>query len=538
MGGALRNYSLTMDVMYAMGIGVAYGGASVLGTFGIVLTSDFLFYETAVMLAAFLTLGRYLEARAKGRTNDAIKKLVELQAKTAIVLKGTEEVVVPVEELMIGDVILVRPGGKIPVDGGEILSGGESYIDESMISGGEPVPVYKERNAIVTGGTINTTGAITFSATRVGKETYLAQIIRLVETVQATKPSVQKYADTAVTWFIPTVLTIAIGAALVWYFALNATGLFSLTVLISILVIACPCALGLATPTAITVGVGRGGAELGILIKNSEVLELSQKISTVIFDKTGTLTRGIPVVTETVLFGLGGEQEFLEIASGVEARSEHPLAASVVSYAEEKEIVPVKCTEFQAVSGKGVKAEAGGGVPVLIGNMKFLSQQGIGLIPPVINAFEVIQIRGGETAVGGVAAGGGAIAGIIGISDSVRETSAAATEELHRMDLRVGMVTGDNERTATAVAEQLGIDFKNAEVLPDEKSGIIQAMQGDGKCIAFVGDGINDAPALAASDIGIAIGSGTDIAIESGDIVLVQSSPPLMWQQPYSWGAR
>jgi P-type Cu+ transporter len=513
--GALRNYSLTMDVMYAMGIGVAYG-ASVLGTFGIVLTSDFLFYETAVMLAAFLTLGRYLEARAKGRTNDAIKKLVELQAKTAIVLKGTEEVVVPVEELMIGDVILVRPGGKIPVDG-EILSG-ESYIDESMISG-EPVPVYKECNAIVTGGTINTTGAITFSATRVGKETYLAQIIRLVETVQATKPSVQKYADTAVTWFIPTVLTIAIGAALVWYFALNATGLFSLTVLISILVIACPCALGLATPTAITVGVGRG-AELGILIKNSEVLELSQKISTVIFDKTGTLTRGIPVVTETVLFGLG-EQEFLEIASGVEARSEHPLAASVVSYAEEKEIVPVKCTEFQAVSGKGVKAEAGG-VPVLIGNMKFLSQQGIGLIPPVINAFEVIQIRG-ETAVG--VAAGGAIAGIIGISDSVRETSAAATEELHRMDLRVGMVTGDNERTATAVAEQLGIDFKNAEVLPDEKSGIIQAMQGDGKCIAFVGDGINDAPALAASDIGIAIGSGTDIAIESGDIVLVQSSP-------------
>ncbi len=513
--GALKNSSLTMDVMYAMGIGVAYG-SSVLGTFGIVLTSDFLFYETAVMLSAFLTLGRYLEARAKGRTNDAIKKLVELQAKTAIVLRGKEELEVPVEELTIGDVILVKPGGKIPVDG-DILSG-ESYIDESMISG-EPVPVYKENGATVTGGTINTTGAITFSATRVGKETYLAQIIRLVETAQATKPSVQKFADTAVTWFIPTVLTIAITAALVWYFILGATGLFSITVLISILVIACPCALGLATPTAITVGVGRG-AELGILIKNSEVLELSRKITTVIFDKTGTLTRGVPVVTETVLFGKS-EEEFLSLTSGVEARSEHPLAAAVVSYAKEKGIVATECTEFQSVSGRGVKAEAGG-VPVIIGSKTFLSEQGIGLIPPVIDAFETIQSRG-ETAIG--VATGGAIAGIIGISDSVRDTSAAAVEELHQMGLITGMITGDNKQTAAAVTEQLGIDFMKAEVLPDKKSEIIQAMQSEGKMIAFVGDGINDAPALAAADIGIAIGSGTDIAIESGDIVLVQSSP-------------
>ena len=513
--GALRNYSLTMDVMYAMGIGVAYG-SSVLGTFGIVLTSDFLFYETAIMLAAFLTLGRYLEARAKGRTTDAIRKLIELQAKTAIVIRGKEEYEVPVEELTPGDTILVRPGGKIPVDG-DIVSG-ESYIDESMISG-EPVPVYKEHGGTVTGGTINTTGVITFTATRVGKETYLAQIIRLVESAQATKPSVQKYADTAVTWFIPTVLTIAITAALVWYFALGATGLFSLTVLISILVIACPCALGLATPTAITVGVGRG-AELGILIKNSEVLELSQRITTIIFDKTGTLTRGIPVVTETVLFGMS-EPEFLAIAAGVEFRSEHPLAAAVVAYAEERNILPGECTEFQAVSGRGVKAEAGG-TPVLIGSKTFLSEQGVGLIPPVIDAFETIQARG-ETAVG--VAAGGAIAGIIGISDSVRETSADAVEELHYLGLDIGMITGDNQRTAAAVAEELGIDFKEAEVLPNEKSRIIQTMQAKGKRIAFVGDGINDAPALAASDIGIAIGSGTDIAIESGDIVLVQSDP-------------
>ncbi|WAI01585.1 heavy metal translocating P-type ATPase [Methanogenium organophilum] len=513
--GALRNYALTMDVMYAMGIGVAYG-SSVLGTFGIVLTSDFLFYETAIMLSAFLTLGRYLEARAKGRTTDAIRKLVELQAKTAIVIRENKEFEVPVEELTTGNIILVKPGGKIPVDG-EIVTG-ESYIDESMISG-EPVPVHKKPGSLVTGGTINTTGSITFTAIRVGKETYLAQIIRLVETAQATKPSVQKFADIAVTWFIPTVLMIAIAAALFWYFVLGATGLFSLTILISILVIACPCALGLATPTAITVGVGRG-AELGILIKNSEVLELSRRIDTIIFDKTGTLTRGIPVVTETVLFGQS-EEDFLAIASGVEARSEHPLAAAVVAHAEGKEIVPADCTEFQAVSGKGVKAEAGGH-SVLVGSRTFLSEQGIGLILPVTDAFEAIQNRG-ETAIG--VAADDAIAGIIGISDSIRDTSFAAAKELHTMGLAVGMVTGDNERTAAAVAQQLGTDFMNAEVLPDEKSGIIQRMQKEGKCIAFVGDGINDAPALAAADIGIAIGSGTDIAIESGDIVLVQSDP-------------
>ena len=513
--GALKNYSLTMDVMYAMGIGVAYG-SSVLGTFGIILTSDFLFYETAIMLTAFLTLGSYLEARAKGKTTDAIRKLVELQAKTALVIRENKEYEVPVEELTAGDVILVKPGGKIPVDG-EILSG-ESFIDESMISG-EPVPVYKERGAIVTGGTINTTGAITFTATRVGKETYLAQIIQLVETAQASKPSVQKYADTAVTWFIPAVLTIAITAALIWYLALGATALFALTVLISILVVACPCALGLATPTAITVGVGRG-AELGILIKNSEVLELSQKITTIIFDKTGTLTRGVPVVTGTVLFGLT-EGDFLAIASGVESRSEHPLASAVVSYAEKQGIAPMECTEFQAVSGRGVRAKVGGKT-VLIGSKTFLSEQGVGLIPSVVDAFETIQARG-ETAIGIVT--DGVIGGILGISDSVRETSAAAVEELHKMGLIIGMVTGDNERTASAVAKKLGIDFEESEVLPDEKSNIIQAMQTKGNRIAFVGDGINDAPALAVADIGIAIGSGTDVAIESGDIVLVHSDP-------------
>ena len=513
--GALRHSSLTMDVMYAMGIGVAYG-SSVLGTFGIVLTSDFLFYETAVMLSAFLTLGRYLEARAKRRTTDAIRKLVELQAKTAIILRGNEEHVVLVEELTPGDIILVKPGGKIPVDG-EILSG-ESYIDESMISG-EPVPVYKSPGAPVTGGTVNTTGAITFTATRVGKETYIAQIIRLVETAQATKPSVQKFADTAVTWFIPTVLGIAITATLVWYFALGATGLFSLTVLISILVIACPCALGLATPTAITVGVGRG-AQLGILIKNSEVLEISQNITTIIFDKTGTLTQGIPVVTETITFGQS-EEELLAIASGVETRSEHPLAAAIVAHAKEKGILPAVCTEFEAVRGKGIRALVQG-ASVLVGSRTFLAGEGTGLIAPVGEAFETIQNRG-ETAIGVTV--NGTITGIIGISDRVRETSRDAVKELHTMGITVGMVTGDNIRTATAVADAVGIDDIHADVLPDKKTAIVQSLQKKGNTIAFVGDGINDAPALAAADIGIAIGSGTDIAIESGDIVLIQSDP-------------
>jgi Cu+-exporting ATPase len=513
--GALRNRTLNMDVMYSMGIGVAYV-SSVLGTFEIVLTQEFLFYETAVMLTAFLTLGRYLEARAKGRTTDAIKHLIELQAKTATVIRDGVETEVPIEDLTIGDRIIVKPGGKVPVDG--TISVGESYIDESMITG-EPVPVHKSPGDAVIGSTINTSGSFTFEATKIGKDTYLAQIIRMVETAQGTKPPIQKYADRAVAWFIPVILVIAISAFLVWYLLLDAPLLFALTVLISILVVACPCALGLATPTAITVGVGRG-ADLGILIKNSEILELSEKVTHVIFDKTGTLTKGEPHVSAIAAFGMS-EEEVLSYAAGIETHSEHPLAGAILDEAKERGITPVETTGFIATGGRGIEARAEK-KEILLGNRPFIEGRGIGILALVddeLNKNEAV----GATAI--IVAVDGAVAGVIAISDTIKETSSAAVSELAAMDIQVGMITGDNARTAGAVGAAIGIDQVIAEVLPEQKSSEIEQLQAKGNIVVFVGDGINDAPALARSDVGIAIGSGTDVAIESGDIVLVRSEP-------------
>ncbi|HDQ08348.1 MAG TPA: copper-translocating P-type ATPase [Methanoculleus sp.] len=512
---ALKNRTLNMDVMYSMGIGVAYV-SSVLGTFEMVLTQEFLFYETAVMLAAFLTLGRYLEARAKGRTTDAIRRLIELQAKTATVIRDGVEKDVPIEYLNIGDQIIVKPGGKVPVDG--TVSAGESYIDESMITG-EPVPVRKSVGDAVIGSTINTSGSFTFEATKIGKDTYLAQIIRMVETAQGTKPPIQKYADRAVAWFIPVILMIAILAFLAWYLLLDAPLLFALTVLISILVVACPCALGLATPTAITVGVGRG-ADFGILIKNSETLELSERVTHVIFDKTGTLTKGETRVSAIASFGMG-EDDVLAYASGIEAHSEHPLARAVLEEAKERSITPVETTAFSATGGRGVEARAGE-KEILLGNRPFIAGRGVG-IPALVDDALGKNEEAGATAI--ILAVGGAVAGVIGISDTIKETSSASVSELAAMNIRVGMITGDNARTAGAVGAAIGIKEVIAEVLPEQKSAEIARLQEQGRVVVFVGDGINDAPALAQSDVGIAIGSGTDVAIESGDIVLVRSEP-------------
>ena len=513
--GALRNRTLNMDVMYSMGIGVAYA-SSVLGTFEIVLTQDFLFYETAVMLAAFLTLGRFLEARAKGRTTDAIKRLIELQAKTATVIRDGVETEVAIEDLNIGDHIVVKPGGKVPVDGK--VTAGESFVDESMISG-EPVPVHKSIGDTVIGSTINTSGSFTFEAKKIGKDTYLAQIIRMVESAQGSKPPIQKYADRAVAWFIPSILAIAIFAFLIWYLLLDAPLLFALTVLISILVVACPCALGLATPTAITVGVGRG-ADFGILIKNSEILELSEKVTQVIFDKTGTLTKGEPKVSSIASFGMS-EEDVLSYAAGIEVHSEHPLARAVLDEAEEQGIKPVETTGFSATGGRGVEARAGG-EEILLGNRPFIEGRGVGILAIVEEELKRNE-RAGATPI--ILAVEGTVSGVIGIADTIKETSAAAVSELTAMNIRVGMITGDNARTAGAVAAAIGIDRVIAEVLPEQKSAEIARLQEGEDTIVFVGDGINDAPALAQSDVGIAIGSGTDVAIESGDIVLVKSDP-------------
>jgi Cu+-exporting ATPase len=510
---ALKNKNLTMDVMYSIGIGVAFG-ASILGTFEVVLTREFLFYETAVLLATFLTLGRYLEVKAKGKTSDAIKKLAGLQVKTALVIRNEKEIEISIEDVQVDDVVLIKPGGKIPVDG--MVLSGQSYVDESMVTG-EPLPVVKSEGSMVTGGTLNTNSVLRVKATKIGKDTLLAQIIKLVEEAQSSKPPVQRIADTAVNYFIPVVLTIAMVSFLVWYVLLGSTLLFSLTALISVLVIACPCALGLATPTAVTVGIGRG-AELGILIKNGEALEISEKITTMVFDKTGTLTKGKPEITDIIGFDVE-DTLVLENAASVENNSLHPLAEAIVKKAKAQGLSLKNTSEFDTFAGKGVQATVNGTV-VLIGNRLLLKERGIVLPASVEEMLGQLETKGKSVM---FVAFGQKLVGLIGIADVVKETTKKSMQMLKEMKLQLVMITGDNTRTAQAIAQQIGIDIVRAEVLPQEKASEIKKLQAAGAVVAFVGDGINDAPALAQADVGIAIGSGTDIAIESGQIVLVKS---------------
>ena len=511
---SLRNRALNMDVMYSLGIGVAYV-SSILGTFNIVLTPEFLFYETALMLAGFLMLGRWLEARAKGRTSTAIKALIGMQAKTALVMREDGEVDIPIEDVQLGDVVLVKPGERIPVDG-EVLEG-ESYVDESMITG-EPVPVLIIPGKQVVGGTINQNGVLKFRADKIGKDTVLAQIIKLVESAQGSKPPVQRIADQAVTYFIPTVLTIAIAAFIIWYLILGSTLLFGLTVLISILVIACPCALGLATPTAVTVGIGRG-AELGILIKEGEALEISEKINTVLFDKTGTLTIGTPEVTDLITFNIS-EDDLLQVAAAVEKNSEHPLANTVVRKATLQGLNVPEVLKFNSLSGKGVEAQLEERT-VLIGNRALLNDYDITISSE--SEKEILRLESeGKTAL--LVVFDKKLSGIIAVADKIKDSAPKAVAELKKMGLKVAMITGDNQLTAGAIAKELGIDRVIAEVLPVDKSVEVKRLQDKGEVVAFVGDGINDAPALAQADVGIAIGSGTDVAIESGEIVLIKNN--------------
>ena len=511
---SLRNRNLNMDVMYSMGIGVAYV-SSIMGTFGIILTPEFMFYETALMLASFLTLGRYLESRAKGRTSEAIKKLIGLRPKTATVLRDSSETEVPVEDVQVGDIILVKPGEKIPVDG--IVVGGKSYVDESMLTG-EPIPALKDAGKNVVGGTLNKNGVLRLRATKVGKDTVLSQIISLVEQAQGSRPPIQRIADRAVAYFIPTVLTIAFAAFVVWYFILGSTLLFALTALISVLVVACPCALGLASPTAITVGIGRG-AELGVLIKNGEALELSEKLNTVVFDKTGTLTLGRPDVTDIAAFGMD-EKELLRIAASAEKNSEHPLAEAVVRKAESDGLALSAASGFDAVAGKGVIATIDERA-VVAGNGMLLSDQGIAMPDEALAKAAEFQEQGKTAILIGV---DGKVSGIIAIADRLKDSAEAAISELKSMNLKVAMITGDNARSAAAIAKQIGIDNVFAEVLPEQKAQEVKKLQEQGNVVSFVGDGINDAPALAQSDVGIAIGSGTDVAIETGEIVLIRDN--------------
>lgn len=474
-----------------------------------------LYFETAAFLITFVILGKWLEARTKGKTSDAIRKLMGLSAKTARVVRGGETIDVPVEAVVHGDVVVVRPGERVPVDG-KVLSG-HSSIDESMITG-ESIPVEKSTGDTVIGGTVNKGGSFEFEATRVGSETTLANIVRLIEEAQGSKAPIQDFADRISMWFVPAVIITAILTFIVWYVILGSTLTFALMAFTAVIVIACPCALGLATPTALMVGTGKG-AENGILIKGGEPLEATRSITAIIFDKTGTITKGKPEVTEILTFDSADEDNILKVASSLERQSEHPLAEAIYAYAEERGLSSGSVSDFQAVPGKGVRGTVDGKM-YGFGNKKLVEDQGLTVEERIEG--KVSQLEGeGKTVMYLVSETG--VIGAIAVADTVKETSRAAVTQLKKLGLEVWMITGDNERTAQAIAQEVGVDNVMAGVLPEEKSAKVKELQARGKKVAMVGDGINDAPALAQADLGIAMGAGTDVAMETGGIVLMKN---------------
>ena len=518
-GNGLMHKNLNMDVMYSMGIMVAYI-SSILGTFHIVLDHSFMFYDSAVMLPSFLMIGRYLEARAKKRTSDSIRELIGLQptVATAIEVDDSGEIIsqkeVSIADIVLDDLLLVKPGEKIPVDGDVV--GGESYVDESMING-EPIPKVKKDGEEVFAGTINQDGVLHIRAKKIGKETVLSNIIRLVEKAQSSRPPVQKFANTIVTYFIPVILTIAIMVFAIWYFVLGASLLFSLTCLISILVVACPCALGLATPTAVTVGVGRA-AEYGILIKNGDTLENAGQIDVAAFDKTGTITEGKPEVDDIISYGISDE-DLIRLAASIEQNSTHPIAKAIVNKAKEMNIELDSTSAFENITGKGLKAQLDG-VDVLAGNLSLMEAQGVDVSDDIVGRYHELE-KLSKTII--FLAYDGSVKGILSLSDKIKANSKRTIEELHKMGVETYMLTGDNESTALTVAREVGIDNVKAGILPENKLDIVKQTQANNtKKVLFVGDGINDAPALTQADIGVAMGNGTDIAMESGDIVVME----------------
>lgn len=479
------------------------------------------YFDTASIIIALILLGRYLEAIAKGQTSEAIKKLVRLKPKTARVSKEGQEVEVPVEKVQVGDLVVVRSGERVPADG--IVEDGAASIDESMITG-ESIPVDKKIGDSVIGATINKTGFFKFRAEKVGAETALSQIIRLVQEAQGSKAPIQRLADNVTAYFVPAVIIVAIGTFSLWYIFGPAPVLtIALLNFVAVLIIACPCALGLATPTAIMVGTGKG-AEKGILIRGGETLETALKIDTVIFDKTGTLTKGEPKVMDIEALGNGiGRDELLRLAASAEKGSEHPLGTAIIDYASAQEVTIEEPREFEVLSGRGVEAKVDGRV-ITVGNQKLFEYKGIDF-SPLTKEVKRYAEQGKTVMAVGI---DGKAAGLITEADIPKERSGEAIKTLHDMGLKVLMITGDNQTTAWAIADQLNIDDVLSEVSPEDKVKEVKRLQEEGKSVAMVGDGINDAPALAQADVGIAVGTGTDVAIESSDITLVGSDLSLV----------
>ncbi|MEG3859719.1 heavy metal translocating P-type ATPase [Microcoleus sp. herbarium12] len=515
---SLKRRVATMDTLIALGTSAAYFYSVFVtffpGLFAAQGLTPSVYYEVAASVIALILLGKTLENRAKGETSEAIRKLMGLQAKTARIVRNGEELEMPIAQVVIGDIVQVRPGEQIPVDG-EVIEGA-STVDEAMVTG-ESLPVKKQLGDEVIGATINKTGSFKFRATRVGKDTFLAQIVKMVQEAQGSKAPIQKLADQVTGSFVPAVIAIALATFIVWF---NATGNFTLATvtMVEVLIIACPCALGLATPTAVMVGTGKG-AENGILIKGADSLELAHKIQIIVLDKTGTLTQGKPTVTDFVTIkgtADSNELKLLQLAASVERNSEHPVGEAVVRYGQSQEVKLSDVRDFEAIAGSGVRAVSGG-QSIALGTLRWMQELGCD------TEYLELRARAWEAASKTVIwmAVEGKIEAIMGIADALKPSSARAVKALQNLGLEVAMLTGDNRSTAESIAQSVGITRIFAEVRPDQKVAQIQALQGEGKIVAMVGDGINDAPALAASDVGIAIGTGTDVAIAASDITLI-----------------
>ena len=515
--GALRHRTADMNTLIAVGTSAAYLYSMVAvlspGLFAAEGLALHLYFDTSAMIIALILLGRFLEARAKGQASQAIRKLIGMQPKTAVVMRNGEETKIHVDDVQVGDLILIRPGERVPVDG--IVRQGYSSIDESMITG-ESIPVEKNVGDEVVGATINKTGSLSIEATKVGRETTLARIVKMVEEAQGSKAPVQRLADVVASYFVPVVIGIAIVTFIIWYLVgPNPALTFALLNFVAVLIIACPCALGLATPTAIMVGTGKG-AEHGVLIRNGEALERSNQIGTVLLDKTGTLTRGEPVVTNVIATPPSSEEDVLRLAASAEHGSEHPLGQAVLEAALAKKLEIRPASDFNALPGQGVEAWVEGS-KLLLGNIGLMRERGFPLNGMEGEASKLFAE--GKTIM--FLSVDSQVVGMIALADTLKPNSKEAVEGLHEMGIETVMLTGDNRRTAEAIAQEVGIDHVLAEVLPERKASEVQRLQDEGKTVAMVGDGINDAPALAQADIGIAIGTGTDVAMETGDITLI-----------------